>query len=83
MTEGNTKITVTMEKTIRVSEEFCATKEQIEQIENDGINPFYNQMLEKLGKEEESYLRGKKYDADIEYDYAIEADNGTLLADWD
>lgn len=63
------KIEITMEKTLRVSMDFEATQEQVELLEK-GINPFQEKLEEKLP------------DGDVEYDYAVNDEDGNAIVPW-
>lgn len=74
MSKKTTTISVTLEKTIRVYKTFEATDEDLRRIEEDGENPFFDEM-EKICTEE---------NGEVEYNYAVEnEDTGKTLVDWD
>lgn len=74
MSKKTTTISVTLEKSIRVYKTFDVTVEDLRRIEEDGENPFFEEM-EKICTEE---------NGDVEYSYAIEnEDTGKCLVDWD
>lgn len=73
MIENTTTISVTLEKTIRVYKTFEATEKDLRRIEEDGENPFFEEM-EKICTEE---------NGDVDYDYAIyNEDTGKTLVEW-
>ncbi len=76
-----TKIEVTMEKTIRIAKEFDATDKQMELIEN-GDNPFYYDMVKEIETEEKKYLEKGNCAADIDFDYAIDNEDGMTIQPW-
>ena len=70
--EITTLVTVALEKTIRVSEEFEATEEQVEMLKR-GENPFFDELNRLCEKESE-----------VEYDFAAtDEDSGKTIIDWD
>ena len=79
------ELIVTMEKVIRVTKRYPATQELEDRIMKDGENPFYDDMLDKIGETEERYLKTKDPgpETDVEYDYTIVDDSGKVLVDWD
>lgn len=63
------KIEITMEKRMRISMEFEASKEHIEDLKR-GENPFYEQMKKEIENGE------------IEYDYAVNDMKGNEIVPW-
>lgn len=63
------KIEITMEKTMRITMEFDATEEQIEDLKH-GENPFYEQMKKEVENGE------------VEYDYAVNDLEGNEIVPW-
>ena len=48
----------------------------------NGTCPFYDEMEQALLEENEKYLKNKKSDANVEFDYAIWDENDRTLVDW-
>ena len=80
--ETRIKITIGMQKTIMATRTFEVTKEQYNDIMENGTCPFYDEMEQALLEENEKYLKNKKSDANVEFDYAIWDENDRTLVDW-
>ena len=74
-----------MEKVIREEKDFSPTQEQLEEILQDGVNPFRSEMETEILRAEKSYLKIKYPGpaADVEFDYYIKNEDGYVLVDWD
>ena len=67
-----TLISVTLEKSIRVTEEFEATQEDLQILDN-GDNPFFDAMADICNEENGA----------VEYDYSVtDEDTGKTLVEW-
>lgn len=64
------KIEVTMEKTMRVAKVFDATEAQLQAL-RDGINPFQKDLEADLEN------------GGVEYDYAVDDEEGRTIVPWD
>ena len=64
------KVNITLEKTIRISQDFEIAGEQLELLK-EGINPFQKELESKT---ESGY---------VEYDYAVCDDDGNTIIDWE
>ena len=80
--DNRIKITIGMQKTITATRELEVTKEQYDDILENGTCPFYDEMEQALLEENEKYFKNKKVDVDIEVDYAIWDENDRTLVDW-
>ena len=75
-------IEITMEKVIRVAHTFEVTDDEYDAILSDGRNPRHDEMEALITKCEKDALQGKRYDGDIEFDYAIADEDGRELVEW-
>lgn len=66
------KIGITFEKTVRVCKEYEVSEETLERIKN-GDMPFWDEAARELDANEGS----------LEYDYAVNDDNGNTIVDWE
>ena len=81
---GTTGVRVTIEKCIRISQDYVASDADIDTILHDGRNPFLPDILNKLEEKEALMLMNPDCsEADVEYDYCIQDEDGRVLADWD
>lgn len=70
--EFTTSVSVTLEKSISVTQEFEATQEEIHMLEN-GENPFFTEMSDFCNEE----------CGEVEYDFAAtDEDTGKVLVEW-
>lgn len=70
--EFTTSVSVTLEKSISVNQEFEATQEEIRMLEN-GENPFFREMSDICNEE----------CGEVEYDFAAtDEDTGKALVEW-
>lgn len=81
---NTTGIRVTIEKCIRISQDYDASDDDMDTILHDGKNPFLPDILDRLAKKEMQMLLDPNCsEADVEYDYRIEDEEGRVLTDWD
>lgn len=66
------KIEITFEKTVRVCKEYEVSEETLEWIKN-GEMPFWDEATRELDANE----------GNLEYDYAVNDDNGNTIVDWE
>ena len=70
--EFTTSVSVTLEKSISVTQEFEATQEEIHMLEN-GVNPFFTEMSDFCNEE----------CGEVEYDFAAtDEDTRKVLVEW-
>lgn len=68
------RIKITFEKTTRISKEYDVPEEVLEEIKS-GEMPFWDELTNAIDENES--------DCDLEYNYAVNDEDGSTIVDWE